>query len=130
MPSEDEKAAKARDAALQGALSQIERQFGKGTVMRMGDEGAQVRVHAIPTGALSLDLALGIGLRPLCRRVVGSPVFRRDRTERTVRAFVSRLYARLQRECEKRPAKPCRAGASAQRCRSTQCATLTSRNSS
>jgi recombination protein RecA len=55
------KAAKARDTALQGALGQIERQFGKGTIMRMGDEGAKVRVEAIPTGALSLDLALGIG---------------------------------------------------------------------
>ena len=41
--SDQEKAAKARDAALQGALSQIEREFGKGTVMRMGDPGAQVR---------------------------------------------------------------------------------------
>ncbi len=59
--NDDEKAAKARDAALKGALTQIEREFGKGTVMRMGDEGAQVRVDAIPTGALSLDLALGIG---------------------------------------------------------------------
>ena len=58
-PTRHEKAAKARDAALQGALTQIERQFGKGTVMRMGDEGAQVKVNAIPTGALSLDLALG-----------------------------------------------------------------------
>src|SRR5213080_4233985 len=59
--TEQEKAAKARDAALQGALLQIEREYGKGTVMRMGDEGAQVRCEAIPTGALSLDLALGIG---------------------------------------------------------------------
>ena len=59
--TEQEKAAKARDAALQGALTQIEREFGKGSVMRMGDEGAQVRCEAIPTGALSLDLALGIG---------------------------------------------------------------------
>src|SRR6476659_8035721 len=65
----DEKAAKARDAALQGALTQIERQFGKGTVMRMGDEGAQVKVNAIPTGALSLDLALGIGGMPRGRIV-------------------------------------------------------------
>jgi recombination protein RecA len=65
----DEKAAKARDAALQGALTQIERQFGKGSVMRMGDEGAQVRVSAIPTGALSLDLALGIGGMPRGRIV-------------------------------------------------------------
>ena len=64
-----EKAEKARDAALQGALTQIERQFGKGTVMRMGDEGAQVKVNAIPTGALSLDLALGIGGVPRGRIV-------------------------------------------------------------
>src|SRR5438094_9661158 len=63
------KAAKARDAALQGALTQIEREFGKGTVMRMGDEGAQLRCEAIPTGALSLDLALGIGGVPRGRIV-------------------------------------------------------------
>jgi recombination protein RecA len=72
MPTADqelEKAAKARDAALKGALTQIEREFGKGTVMRMGDEGAQVRVAAIPTGALSLDLALGIGGVPRGRIV-------------------------------------------------------------
>jgi recombination protein RecA len=67
--TEQEKAAKARDAALQGALQQIEREFGKGTVMRMGDEGAQVRCEAIPTGALSLDLALGIGGVPRGRIV-------------------------------------------------------------
>jgi recombination protein RecA len=70
MPTTDqEKAAKARDAALKGALTQIEREFGKGTVMRMGDEGAQVRVATIPTGALSLDLALGIGGVPRGRIV-------------------------------------------------------------
>src|SRR6201989_2893046 len=69
MPATDDKAIKARDTALQGALTQIERQFGKGTVMRMGDEGAQVRVNAIPTGALSLDLALGIGGVPRGRIV-------------------------------------------------------------
>ncbi|MCP9489239.1 MAG: recombinase RecA [Solirubrobacteraceae bacterium MAG38_C4-C5] len=67
--TDTEKAAKARDTALQGALTQIERQFGKGSVMRMGDEGAQVKVNAIPTGALSLDLALGIGGMPRGRVV-------------------------------------------------------------
>src|SRR5438874_405482 len=67
--TDQEKAAKARDAALRGALTQIEREFGKGTVMRMGDEGAQVRCEAIPTGALSLDLALGIGGVPRGRIV-------------------------------------------------------------
>src|ERR1700724_913676 len=58
-----------RQAALQGALSQIEKQFGKGTVMRMGDPGARVAVDAIPTGALSLDVALGIGGVPRGRVV-------------------------------------------------------------
>jgi len=67
--TDQDKAAKAREAALQGALTQIERQFGKGTVMRMGDPGAQVRVNAIPTGALPLDLALGIGGVPRGRIV-------------------------------------------------------------
>src|SRR5207245_10539068 len=67
--TDEAKTAQARDAALQGALTQIERQFGKGTVMRMGDEGARVQVDAIPTGALSLDLALGIGGVPRGRIV-------------------------------------------------------------
>src|SRR3977135_3771842 len=65
----DAKSDAKRQAALQGALSQIERQFGKGTVMRMGDPGARVNVDAIPTGALSLDVALGIGGVPRGRMV-------------------------------------------------------------
>src|SRR5687767_5299551 len=69
MSTHEAGASKARDTALHGALSQIERQFGKGTVMRMGDPGAQVKVNAIPTGALSLDLALGIGGVPRGRIV-------------------------------------------------------------
>jgi recombination protein RecA len=69
MPATDEKAIKARDTALATTLSQIEREFGKGSVMRMGDPGAQVKVNAIPTGALSLDLALGIGGMPRGRIV-------------------------------------------------------------
>src|SRR6202034_4399647 len=48
------------DKALGAALSQIEKQFGKGSIMRMG-ETAHMAIEAIPTGALSLDLALGIG---------------------------------------------------------------------
>jgi recombination protein RecA len=62
-------AAVTRDLALRGALAHIEREFGKGTLMRMGDPGAQVRCDAIPTGALSLDLALGIGGVPRGRIV-------------------------------------------------------------
>src|SRR5689334_3101132 len=67
--SRDAAADAKRQAALKGALSQIEKQFGKGTVMRMGDPGARVAVDAIPTGALPLDLALGIGGVPRGRVV-------------------------------------------------------------
>ncbi len=67
--SSDPKSDAKRQAALQGALTQIERQFGKGSVMRMGDPGARVAVDAIPTGALSLDIALGIGGVPRGRIV-------------------------------------------------------------
>ncbi len=61
-------AAVARELALRGALDHLEREFGKGTLMRMGDPGA-VRCEAIPSGALSLDLALGIGGVPRGRIV-------------------------------------------------------------
>ena len=50
-----------KDKALEVALGQIERQFGKGSIMRMGDDSAGIRVSAISTGALALDIALGIG---------------------------------------------------------------------
>ncbi|MGH9090120.1 MAG: recombinase RecA [Acidimicrobiales bacterium] len=60
--------AEERDKALDMALSQIEKQFGKGSVMRMGDD-VSMGIEAIPTGALSLDLALGIGGLPRGRIV-------------------------------------------------------------
>jgi recombination protein RecA len=63
-----DKEAKAKDAALQAAKTQIERQFGQGSLMRLGDQDA-IQVEAIPTGALSLDLALGVGGVPRGRIV-------------------------------------------------------------
>ena len=57
-----------KEKALQAALSQIERQFGKGTVMRMGDKEHQ-SIPAISTGSLGLDIALGIGGLPKGRVV-------------------------------------------------------------
>ena len=47
--------------ALEAALGQIEKQYGKGAVMRLGDPATQMNVETIPTGSLSLDLALGLG---------------------------------------------------------------------
>lgn len=50
-----------REKAVELAIEQIERQFGKGSVMRLGETSAKVSAGAIPTGSLSLDLALGVG---------------------------------------------------------------------
>ena len=47
--------------ALDAAISKLEKDFGKGTVMKLGDAGANVTVETVPTGSLSLDLALGLG---------------------------------------------------------------------
>ncbi len=53
-----------RKKALAAALTQIEKQFGKGSVMRMGDSAAQRDIEAVSTGSLGLDIALGIGGLP------------------------------------------------------------------
>ncbi|MEW6143353.1 MAG: recombinase RecA [Chloroflexota bacterium] len=50
-----------KEKALQLAIDRIEKQFGKGSVMKLGEATARMQVSAIPTGSLSLDLALGIG---------------------------------------------------------------------
>ncbi len=52
---------KDKEKAIELAVDQIERQFGKGSIMRLGAEGAMIPVESIPTGSLSLDIALGIG---------------------------------------------------------------------
>jgi recombination protein RecA len=58
-----------RHKAIDAALSQIEKQFGKGTIMKLGQKGAAVAVESIPTGAISFDIALGIGGFPRGRVV-------------------------------------------------------------
>ena len=63
MANEDKK------RALDAAIAKLEKDFGKGTVMRLGDPSAQVAVETIPTGSLSLDLALGLGGVPKGRIV-------------------------------------------------------------
>jgi recombination protein RecA len=64
----DAKEAKAKEAALEAAKKQIEKDFGQGSLMKLGERGA-VDVDAIPTGSLSLDLALGVGGVPRGRIV-------------------------------------------------------------
>lgn len=58
-----------RVRAVDGAIQQIEKQFGKGSIMKLGDERAATKIECIPTGALTLDLALGIGGLPKGRIV-------------------------------------------------------------
>lgn len=58
-----------KQKALDAALSQIEKQFGKGSVMRLGDDSVHSEIEAISTGSLTLDIALGIGGLPKGRVV-------------------------------------------------------------
>jgi len=66
MPADDRNE---RSKALDVAVSQIEKQFGKGSIMRLGIKGAVAPVDSIPTGSISLDIALGIGGVPRGRVV-------------------------------------------------------------
>ena len=50
-----------KSQALDAALSQIEKQFGKGSIMRLGESTVRTGISVIPTGALALDIALGVG---------------------------------------------------------------------
>ncbi|MGA9273174.1 MAG: ATPase domain-containing protein, partial [Candidatus Cybelea sp.] len=58
-----------RQLALNNALAQIERQFGKGSIMRMGDFQDRMGLEIVPTGSIALDLALGVGGFPRGRIV-------------------------------------------------------------
>jgi len=58
-----------KQKALEAALGQIEKQYGKGSIMKLGEQEANMQVEAIPTGSLSLDIALGVGGVPKGRIV-------------------------------------------------------------
>ena len=55
--------------ALDAAITQIEKAYGKGSVMKLGDSGAHMNIETVPTGSLSLDIALGLGGVPKGRIV-------------------------------------------------------------
>ena len=58
-----------KDKALEAAMAQIQKQFGKGAIMKLGDESAQMNIDAISSGSISLDIATGIGGVPKGRIV-------------------------------------------------------------
>ncbi len=60
---------KERDRAVQMAVGQIEKQFGRGSIMRLGDDSVKIQTESIPTGSIALDHALGIGGMPRGRVV-------------------------------------------------------------
>src|ERR1041384_4271961 len=74
-PAADSKAADAakvsatRQRELEAAISTITKTYGEGSIMRLGDARAQIKIDVIPTGALALDLALGVGGVPRGRVV-------------------------------------------------------------
>ena len=58
-----------KDKALEAAMAQIQKQFGKGSIMKLGDDTAHMNIGAISTGSISLDIATGIGVVPKGRIV-------------------------------------------------------------
>jgi len=86
-----------REQALESALGQIERQFGKGSVMRMSDRPA-VEIGAVSTGSLPLDLALGVGGLPRGRIV---EIFGPEASGKTT--LVYHVIAEAQRRAESAP---------------------------
>src|SRR6476646_3513729 len=68
-PMADRDDQKERNKALEMAVGQIEKQFGKGSIMRLGQKGGVSPIDVIPTGAISIDYALGTGGMPRGRVV-------------------------------------------------------------
>ena len=69
MSSKNDKSSADKQKALESALAQIERQFGKGSIMKLGGDNALPEIEASSTGSLGLDIALGIGGLPMGRIV-------------------------------------------------------------
>jgi recombination protein RecA len=69
MADKDDKTTDDKLKDLERAISQVEKQFGEGSVMRMGENAPHMQIEAISTGALTLDIALGIGGLPRGRVV-------------------------------------------------------------
>ena len=65
--AKDDKSEKKRADALSDTLGQIEKRFGQGAIMRLGEASANLNIEAIPTGSISLDIALGVGGIPRSR---------------------------------------------------------------
>ena len=61
---ETEKVKKIRDESLNTAISQIEQSYGKGSIMKLGDNKENVDVDVVSTGSIGLDIALGVGGLP------------------------------------------------------------------
>ena len=77
--------------ALDAAIAQIERQYGKGSVMKLGDNSANMNVETVPTGSLSLDIALGLGGLPKGRiiEIYGSRAELPDSLTQSMRLILS-----------------------------------------
>src|SRR5690554_441159 len=73
-----------KEKALEAAMIQIEKQFGKGAIMKLGNDGAKLNIESISTGSVSLDIATGIGGIPRGRVV---EIFRPESSGKTTIAL-------------------------------------------
>lgn len=92
----EEKKTTDRSRAIEAALSQIEKQFGKGSIMKLGQKEAAVSIPVIPTGSIAFDLILGIGGFPRGRVV---EIFGPEATGKTTLALHVLAEAQKQGGC-------------------------------
>ena len=88
---------KDKEKALELAVSQIERQFGKGSIMKLGEAHSRLVVESIPTGSIALDIALGVGGIPRGRVI---EIYGPESSGKTT--IVQHIIA----ECQRRAASP------------------------
>ena len=81
--------------ALEAALGHIEKQYGKGSVMKLGESSANMQVETVPTGSLSLDIALGVGGVPKGRII---EIYGPESSGKTTVAL--HMVAEVQKEAE------------------------------
>ena len=79
-----------KERALEAAISQLEKEFGKGAVMKLGEANEAMNIEAVPTGSLSLDIALGVGGVPKGRIIeIYGPESSGKTTERSTSSWLT-----------------------------------------
>ena len=88
--------------ALDAAITQIEKSYGKGSIMKLGDSGTNMNIETVPTGSISLDIALGLGGVPKGRVI---EIYGPESSGKTTVAL--HMVAEVQKHCRLHRRRAC-----------------------